>query len=105
ISCSSLKPKSMRVFLSLSAPASGGPRLPEVVVEATAVMQAANRELDRDGDGHAVGLAVGELEIDASTALEIDDRVGRGRVGALVQVVVRERGPEAVLELALRVEA
>src|SRR5262245_28439008 len=90
ISCSSLKPKSIGPFLSAEA-ALGGPRLPEVVVEPPAVVQAAEGELDRHVDGDALRLAVGELEIEPPAAIEVDHGVCGGRIGALVQVVVGER--------------
>src|SRR6185295_15888219 len=91
ISCSSLKPKSMTI-VSSRVRRSGRPRLPEVVVEPARIVQAPERELQRHVDGERVRVAVGELQIDAAAAVEIDDGVRHRRIERLVYVVdgVRE---------------
>src|SRR5437660_2795357 len=108
ISCSSLKPKSIRyLFSAVGAPrtaidrarATKGhryprsrcrSRLPEVVVEPAAVVQAPERQLERHVDLDPLRLAVGELQVDPAATLEVDDCVRDGRIGTLEEVVVGE---------------
>src|SRR5690349_7286039 len=76
------------------------PRFPEVVVEAPALVNAAERELERHVDLDPLGLAVGELAVETPAPVEVDDRVRGRRVGAVEQIVVREREePAAPREL------
>src|SRR5262245_61692518 len=103
ISCSSLKPKSIAGIPSRRL---RGPCFPEVVVEAAAFVEAPEGELERHVDGDALGVAVGDLEVEAAAPVEVDDGMrGRG-IRALEQVVVGEgeehptAGERGVLEAA-----
>src|SRR5262249_11767355 len=87
ISCSSLKPKSISGVLSRRL---RGPCFPEVVVEAAALVEAAEGELERHVDGDALGVAVGELEVEAAAPVEGDAGMRGRRIRALEQVVVGE---------------
>src|SRR3989449_452921 len=66
------------------------PRLPEVVVEAAAFVDAAERQLERHVDLDPLGLAVRELAVEPAAALQVDHRVRGGRVRTLEEIVVGE---------------
>src|SRR5947199_2975710 len=66
------------------------PRLPEVVVEAAAFVDAAERQLERHVDLDPLGLAVRQLAVEPAAALQVDHRVRGGRVRALEEIVVGE---------------
>src|SRR3990172_2562813 len=91
ISCSSLKPKSMScVPLPRVSGCSCRPRLPEVVVEAAALVDLPEGQLEGHADLDPLGLAVRDLAVEPPAAVEIDDGVRHGRVRALEEVVVGE---------------
>src|SRR5437867_10068810 len=101
ISCSSLKPKSIRYLFALLAPGGrrrstpGKPgfiaprrsrrrsRLPEVVVKPASVVQPPEGQLERHVDLDPLRLAIGELHVETPAPLEVDDRVRDGRIGTL----------------------
>src|SRR5215469_10317991 len=92
ISCSSLKPKSIAGIPSRWL---RGPCFPEVVVEAAPLMEPAEGELERHVDGDALRVAIGQLEVQAASPVQVHDGVCRGGIGALEHVVVREREEHA----------